>query len=124
MIRSNCSDSKLTKKLNFESHIAGICTKASWHISAIARIAKYLELPCKIKLYNAFVRSNFQYCNIVWHFCNEKDQVKMEKVNKRALQVVTNDYVSTYKELLLQANVSCLFIERVKCIALETFKSL
>ena len=33
----------IDKNNNFESHIAGICTKASWHISAIARIAKYLE---------------------------------------------------------------------------------
>ena len=48
----------------------------------------------------------------------------MEKVNKRALQMVTNDYDSTYNEPLSKAKVSSLYIERVKCIALETFKSL
>ena len=59
---------KIDKKLNFESHIGGICKKASWHIGAIARIAKFLDKQCKMKLYNAFVRSNVQYCNIIWHF--------------------------------------------------------
>ena len=88
------------EKLHFVLHVNNICTKASRQISAISRIAKYITTDCLHKMYNAFVRSNFLYCANVWHFGIYSNIWKIEKVNKRALRVVLNDYTSSYHELL------------------------
>ena len=112
----------LDSKLNFDNHISKLCSKASRHISAISRVSKYLDENCRFQLFHAFVRSQFQYCDIIWHFCNKKNHIKLEKLHKRALQITLNDYVSPYSELLRKANVCSLYISRVKNIALEVYK--
>ena len=58
----------------------------------------------------------------MWHFCSRKSAYKLEKVNKRALRVVENDYSASYSELLELAGCSTLYIDRIRSIAVETFK--
>ena len=86
--------------LNFSSQIKDICTKATRQLRAISRISKYLNEKCKMSLYNAFIMSNFNYCNTIWHFCNAGDTLKLEKIQKRALRIIFNDFESNYDALL------------------------
>ena len=86
------------------------------------RLAKYLDRDGLLKIFHAFIRSNFQYANTVWHFTNTPNIIKMEKIHRRALRVVLNDYISSYKILLEKANVSSLYVSRIKVIAIETYK--
>ena len=44
-------------KLNFENHIADICSKASWKIYALAREVPYMNLSRRRILVNAFLNS-------------------------------------------------------------------
>ena len=110
------------EKLHFDLHVNNICTKASRQISAISRIAKYITTDCLHKMYNAFVRSNFLYCANVWHFGIYSNIWKIEKVNKRALRVVLNDYTSSYPELLLRAKQNCIYVQNLHVILTECFK--
>ena len=57
----------------------------------------------------------------MWHFGSKSSAVKVEKVNKRALRVVLNDYVSSYPELLLKTERSSLYVSRIKTIAIEIY---
>ena len=41
-----------------------------------------------------------QYCSRVWHFWSAINCDKLESLNKRALRIVFNDKVSSYKQLL------------------------
>ena len=109
-------------KLSFDVHVDNMCKKASRQISAISRISKYLSTDCLIKMYNAFVRSNFLYCANVWHFGINGNFWKIEKVNKRALRVVFNDYTSSYPELLLKAKRNCIYIQNLHVILTECYK--
>ncbi len=43
----------------------------------------------------------------------------MEKVQKRALQFVYNDFISSYEELLAKGNHSTLYITRLRYMATE-----
>ena len=72
----------------------------------------------------SFVRSNFGYCPIVWHFCSKTSTDKMEKLQYRALRLVYSDFDSSYEELLKRANMNTLKLTRIRKIALETFKIL
>ena len=46
----------------------------------------------------------------------------MEKLQRRAIRIVFNDYSSSYKELLTRAKIPSLYVSRLKAIAIETYK--
>ena len=112
----------IDKDLNYKKHISVLCAKASRQISALKRISKYLSLECRLNIFNAFIKSNFIYGNTLWHFCSNNDTYKMEKVQKRALRVVTNDYESSYESLLEKVSCKTLYLTRVHAFAVEMFK--
>jgi len=75
-----------------------------------------------MKLFNAFVASNFNYCSPVWHFGSKESALKMEKMQKAALRIVLNDYSSDYQNLLVNSNCVSLLLSRLRSILLEVFK--
>ena len=108
--------------LNFDQHISIICSKASTKIKALGRIARYLTQECRRNIYCAFILPNFIYCCTVWHFCSKSSTLKLERVNKKALRIVLNDYNSSYSDLLHKACQTSLYISRIKAIAIEMYK--
>ena len=109
-------------RLSFEAHVHAMCKKAGRQINAIARIAKSLDAMCKNVLYDCFIQSNFQYCANVWHFGHTSNIWRLENVNKRALRVISNDYVSSYPELLKKAEKTSIFVQNIKLILIEFYK--
>ena len=89
---------------------------------AVRRVAKYLNKDCLMKLFHAFIISNFNYCAIVWHFCSKSSTIKMEKIQKAALRVVFNDYDADYNQLLSMSERSPLLVVRLRTILIEVFK--
>ena len=57
-----------------------------------------------MKLFHAFVSSNFNYCPTAWHFTSKSSTMKTEKVHKAALRVAYNDYTTSYSGLLDMSN--------------------
>ena len=92
--------------------------------NALRRIVKYLTPECKIIMYMAFIASNFNYCHIVWHFCGHTNSLKIEKLHKKSLNVVLNDYLSQYHVLLQKVKRPTMYVSRMKSIGFEVFKCL
>ena len=86
--------------LNFDLHISDICKKAAKQINVLSRLSQYLTTETKLLIYKSFVRSNFGYCPVVWHFCSKTSTDKMEKLQYRALRLVYSDFDSSYESLL------------------------
>ena len=112
----------IDRKLSFDYHVSLICRRASHHLNAIARVAKYLDVSSRMKLYHAFIIADFQYCSAIWHYTSRENHMKLEKIHKRALRVVLNDYNASYQELLCQAKRPSLYMLRRKTLLIETFK--
>ena len=110
--------------LNFDSHVSNICRKAARQINVLLRIGKHLSVETKILIYKSFIKSNFNYCPLVWHFCSKSSTAKMEKLQYRALRLVFSDFNSSYEALLERANMPTLHVNRIRLIAIETFKIL
>ena len=85
----------LDNDLNFDKHVSLLCRRAGHQIRALQRISKYLDLKGRIDVYNAFIASNFRYCDTIWHFCSSKSAYNIEKLNKRALRTTLNDSTSS-----------------------------
>ena len=91
-------------ELTYSEHANYIYKRTSRQLNAIRRISKYLKRDCLMKLFHAFVSSNFNYCSITWHFTSKSSTMKIEKVYKAALRVVYNDYTTSYPGLLDMSN--------------------
>ena len=90
----------IDRDLNFSHHVSELCKKVSQKVNALSRLTPSLTMESKLTLYNCFVLSQFGYCSIVWHFCKLADVKKMEKVQHRALKIISQNFSATYKELL------------------------
>ena len=84
----------IDNKLCFSQHISACCKKAARHLNALARISKHLNINSRRAIYNSFIMSNFNYCPLVWHFCGQVNNQKLEKIQERALRILFADYNS------------------------------
>jgi hypothetical protein len=110
--------------LNFDAQITRLCKKAAGQLNVLLRLSKFLSVECKLLVYKSFIRSNFSFCPIIWHFCSKQNTEKLEKLQHRALRIVFNDFNSTYEDLLEKVNMPTLHLARLRTIAIETYKCL
>ena len=113
---------KIDDRPSFDDHISSICLRVSYQINGLRRIMKYMTIENRISIYNAFLAANFTYCNTVWHFCSNRGMYMLEKIHKKALRVVLNDYISSYRDLLDKVFKPTLYVARIKAIAIEAYK--
>ena len=62
--------------LSFNEHVSKLCVKAARQTNALRRIVKYTPNECRLNIYRAFISSNFNYWDIVWHFCSNAALIK------------------------------------------------
>ena len=92
------------EKLNFNKHTTQLCAKASRQLCVLQRLSSILDAKSKLLIFDTFIMSNFSYCPVVWHSCRNEHSSMMEKIQKRAIRFVCNDFTSDYKELLRICN--------------------
>ena len=91
-------------------------------LNVLLRLSKFLTIETKILIYKSFIKSSFNFCPLVWHFCSKTSSAKMEKLQYRALRLVFNDFDSSYETLLERVNMPTLHISRIILIAVETLR--
>jgi hypothetical protein len=111
-------------KLNFNTHINTLCSKAGAQVSALQRLTGVLDLKSRMAIYKSFIAANFNYCPIVCFFTSRSSINRMEKVQERALRFVLKDSSSGYQSLLNKAGIDSIRIGIVKMIAVEVYKIL
>ena len=111
---------KIDDRLSFDDHISSICLHVSYQINGLRRIMKYMTIENRIFIYNAFLAANFTYCNTVWHFCSYRGMYMLEKVHKKAIRVVLDNYISSYRDLLDKVSKPTLYyVVRIKALQLK-----
>ena len=84
---------------------------------------KFLSTEAKQVLIESFIMSNFNYCPLVWMFCNANLKRVQENIQKRALRFLLNDYESNYDQLIEKSNKSTIEIRKMRILAIEIFKT-
>ena len=87
-------------ELKFEKHVKTLCQKVCKKVSAFSRVAPYMDEKKGKILYHTFIMSNFNYCPLIWMFCGKTQNKEIDRVHKRALRILFNDYTSSFEELL------------------------
>ena len=112
----------IDEKLKFNQHVKSLCNKAARQLNAFKRISKNLNTSEREVVYNCFISSVFNFCPLVWHFCNKADYDKVEKINERALRLVYNEHDMSYEELLLTKKKLSMRKIRMLNFATELYK--
>ena len=85
-------------KLKFNKRTQDISQKMSKKLNALAILAPYMETTKKRIFMNAFFKSQFDYCPLVWIYCNRYLNTKINR--ERYLLIVHNNKKSDFNELL------------------------
>ena len=112
----------IDSKLNFNGHIKTICQKTKNKVRAFSRIARYLDFQKASLLYNSFILTNFNYCPLIWMFCGKTANEEVNRVHKRALRVLLNDFDSTFEELLHRSEEVTIHVKNLQKLMLEVYK--
>ena len=58
----------ITLNKNMNTHIKNICRKVGQKLNALLRISPYRDQGNKVLLYKLMIKSQFNYCPLVWMF--------------------------------------------------------
>ena len=78
-------DLHVDRKLNYNTYISNISQKAGRQVKFISRLCYVLDLSSKMMLYNSFVECYFNYCAMIWNFCNKSHTFKLEQKYREKL---------------------------------------
>ena len=110
--------------LSFSNHITTLLRNAAGQLNHLYSKKSFLNFDAKRVLIESFIISNFNYCPLVWLFCNAKLKHKQENIQKRALRFLFNDHESTYAQLLDKSKKPTLEVRKLRMLATEIFKTL
>ena len=69
-------------------------------LNGLGRLQKYLGKPEKVAIVNSFIYAEFSYCPLVLHFSTYESIRNIEKIQKRCLRIVYDDYHRDHDVLL------------------------
>ena len=68
------------------------------------------------------IKSQFNYCPLVWMFCSRKSNNLINKVQERALRLITNDYQSSFNIFLDKYNEFSIHPRNLDTLMIELYK--
>ena len=115
---------EIDNKLSFKNYICSLIRKAAGQLNYLISKKNLLTQECKLLLIDSFLLANFNYCPLVWLFCNKALKQKQENIQKRALRFLYEDYESDYDTLLQRANKPTIELRKLRFLAIEIFKTI
>ena len=113
----------IDRNINMKDHIKNLCKQAGNNLNALARIARFLDENKRKLLMNSFVISQFNYCPIVWMFCQRQSNNMINRIHERALRIAYNDYTSSFVNLLNKDHSITIHQRNIQALAVEIYKT-
>ena len=114
----------LDKNVTMNEHINKICKQAANKLHALARIAHFLNEHKRKILMKTFITSQFNYCPIIWMYCQRKSNNLINRIHERALRIAYNDYVSNFETLLSMDDTVTFHQRNIQILSQEVYKTL
>ena len=114
----------IDENLTWSNHINAITKKISSGIGSIKRISHCVPPATLHTIYHGFVQSHFDYCSVVWGNCAKTLSDKLQRLQNRAVRVLTNTcYDADANQLLKELGWDNLETRRQKLKAEMVYKS-
>ena len=92
--------------------------------TAFFRLNNFISTKHSRAIYNAVIISNFNYCPLIWIFCNKGTKKQIDRTHKCALQFLYNDYESSIEALLTRNGNNNIHVNNLQKLKIEIFKSM
>ena len=79
----------IDKHLSWSVHIGKITKKIASAIGALKRVRSFITTKTAVQIYQALIQPHFDYCCSVWDNLGETLNNKMQKLQNRAVRVIT-----------------------------------
>ena len=112
----------IDSQLTFNNHVKSICTKASQKLTALFRMVNLLSEVKRRLLIKTFFESQFNYCPLLWMFCDRSLNHKINRLHERSLRLAYNDYSSTFQDLLIKDKTVTIHQRNLRALAIEMYK--
>ena len=83
---------EIDNKLKLDKHVKTLCSKVNLKINAFSRLKTYISSEQASLICNAVILSNFNYCPLIWLFCNKGANKEINCTHKRVLRMIYEDY--------------------------------
>ena len=107
----------------FNSHVSDLCKNVSRKSNALARVEPYMSISKRRILMNAFFKSQFNHCLLVWMCLGQNDNTKINRHHERCLRIIYNDKTSSFYNLLENDGSVSKHNRNLQVIATEMFKT-
>ena len=94
--------------------------KSQQKISAFSRLNMYISIEQALTICNAVILSNFNYCPLIWLFCNKGAYKEIDRTHKRALRILYKEYECPFQTLLS----FCIHVRNLQKLMTEIYKSM
>ena len=96
--------------------------RANGVLGQISRAVKYRDRKTFIQLYKVYVRPHLEYCIQAWSPYLKADKEKLEKVQRRAVNMVAGLKGKTYQDKLKEVGLTTLEERRDRGDMIQTFR--
>ena len=115
----------IDNQLKFDVHINKICASAHKKINCLYRLRKYINIKQCITLSNAYILSSFNYCPLIWMFCNRTLGNLIDRVQRRCFRAIYNYSDDTpLHELFQKHEHVSIHTKHIRMLMTEIFKSI
>ena len=112
------------KRLAFKTHIESLCKKANQKLHALCRISCYLSRGQPNLTMKTFILSQFNYCPLVWMFCERTLDNKINRIHEKALHIASQNKTYDFNTLLLEANSVSIHKRNLQLLLIEVYKTI
>ena len=81
----------IDRKLILHQHIKKMCRQAGQKLSVLLRLSPYLNIKKRKTIYTTTVKSELNYCPLIWMFCPRRSGNLVNKVQERVLRITYNE---------------------------------
>ena len=112
----------IDRKLTFHQHIKKMCRKAGQKLSALLRLSPYLDTNKRKSIYTTMVKSQLNYCPLVWMFCLRGSNNLINKLQESALRITYKDQLTDFKSLISNHNEITIHQRNLQILKTEMYK--
>ena len=112
----------IDNKLDFTEHLNPVCKMANLKLHALNRISRFLSPEQHVLIINAYIKSLFNYCPLVWMFCYRRIMHKMNKIHERSLRLLLKNYKDDFQDLLRSSGDISIHQRCINSLLTEVYK--
>ena len=91
-------------------------------MGALSRLLNHLSDSQKRSIFNSLIKSQFNYCPLMWMFCSRASNNMINKIHERALRLILNGHTSDFDTLLQNNNDTGNHHRNIQTLMIEIYK--